>query len=278
MRIIALLTLSVALIGCQVPEPEAKVDTSHLPPPPGADKPIVEIAQSLLDDPLAAEFKPDPAVPLRRGLAWYRDNVKDYTCTLYKQERLNPDGDFQDQQKILCRHKVEPFSVFCHTVENPRGAVKALYVQGKWDGKMKARTGGLLPMTFSVDPRGGQARANTLKFIDEFGFGNSLASMIAGVDKAAADPRVGLIVKVLANEKVGDREAILLETFIRELSPSGRFENPHLKIWLDRERLVPLQVHTWDENGIARGRYRFVDVKFNVGLTDEQFTPKACGM
>jgi outer membrane lipoprotein-sorting protein len=102
--------------------------------------------------------------------------------------------------------------------------------------------------------------------------------MIAGIERATADPGVGLVVKVRGNEKVGVRDALLVETFIREYQPSGRFENPHLKIWLDREWLVPIQVHTWDENGIARGRYTFVDITFNTGLGPGDFTPKATGM
>ncbi|MCG3179610.1 MAG: hypothetical protein BIFFINMI_01950 [Phycisphaerae bacterium] len=237
---------------------------------------IVEVSPAAANDPLAKRFSQDPLGVLADGLKWYDANVKDYTCTLYKQERLDPAGSFGDEQKVLCWFKDSPFSVYTETVENPNGASKALYVEGKWDNRMRVRTSGLIPLNVWAEPRSALARAKTLRFIDEFGFKRSVGRMVAAFKTAETD-RI-LKFKVNGSAKVGDRDTLVVESFIAEAKPSGRFDNPHLKLYIDRQWLLPLYVETWDAAGVARGRYKFVDVKFNAGLTDANFSLEKTGL
>jgi outer membrane lipoprotein-sorting protein len=70
----------------------------------------------------------------------------------------------------------------------------------------------------------------------------------------------------------------VLDVDIREPKPTGRFEFPHVRVYVDREWRLPVAADIWDADGIERGRYRYADVKFNVGLTDADFAPATYGL
>lgn len=274
MRVSVLIAIlgAVVLVGCKPGAPKLGPVTTM--PAPSAK---VLVALAAKADPLAHQFAADPVAFLQSGLTWYSANVKDYTCTLSKLERMNPSaGDFLPEQILQCKFKENPYSVFTHTVKNPRGAEKALYVEGKWNNKMKARTGGFLPLTVEAEPRGSLARQNTLRFLDQFGFKRSLDTIQNSLKTALAEKIVR--VEVLGPDKVGDRDMLVFESWIREAKPTGRFEYPHVRVYLDRQWRLPLGVDIYDANNIERGRYRLTDIKFNVGLKDDDFTLKANGM
>lgn len=267
---------TILLAGCSVqpastqPEGAAAVEVEP------ADKVIVQEAAA--DDPLARRFAADFIGVLDEGLKWYFTTVSDYTCTLTKTERMDADGDFGPTQKIACKAKENPFSVFTHTLENESGADRALLVSGQWGNDMLATPTGLgrLLGTVKVDTRSSSVRSRTLRFLDQFGFKRSLTQMVTAYVDARGE---GILrMEVLGSERIGNRDALVFESWIIEDVPSGRFEFPHLKVWLDREWKIPIQVHMWDAADIQRGRYTFTDIKVNVGLTDADFTPKACGM
>jgi len=237
----------------------------------------IQIVPAMANDPLAQRIKTDPIAAIDAGLAWYDQHVRDYTCTLYKRERMDPKAaDFLPEQKVLCRFKEDPYSVFTHVVVNARGADKALYVEGKWNGHMLVRTSGLIGLTLEAEPRGKLARQNTLRFIDQFGFKRSLQNIRRSLSTALAEGLLTL--KVLGVGEIGGRDVIVIESRIREPAPTGRFDFPHLQVYLDREWLIPLGVDVWDAQDIARGQYRLTDIGFNVGLTDADFAPKAVGL
>lgn len=259
--------------GCATSRSTTQPGVAQMPKPSAT----VHVATSAKDDPLARQFAADPIKFLDAGLAWYDGHVKDYTCTLYKLERMkSTDADFQPEQKILCKFKENPYSVYTYAVKNARGAEKALYVEGKWNGRMKARTGGFLPLTVETDPRGALARQNTLRFIDQFGFKRSLKTITDSLRTAWGEKIVRL--EAVGAGNVGGRDVLIVESWISDPTPTGRFEFPHVRAYLDRESRLPLCVELWDPAGIQRARYRFEDVKFNTGLTDEDFTLKANGM
>lgn len=267
------LSASMLLAGCAVSRSTTQPGVAHMPKPSAS----VHVATSAKDDPLAKQFAADPVKFLEGGLEWYDGHVKDYTVTLYKLERMDPKAaDFLPEQKILAKFKENPYSVFMQTVKNPRGAEKALYIEGKWNGRLKARTGGFLPLTVETDTRGALARQNTLRFIDQFGFKRSLLTITNSLRTAWAEKIVRL--EVVGPGKIGGRDVLIIDSWITEAKATGRFEFPHIRVYLDREWQLPLEVDIWDPSGVERGRYRMEDVKFNVGLTDEDFTLKANGM
>jgi hypothetical protein len=227
---------------------------------------------------LAQRVARDPVAVLQEGLDRYNGEVTSYTCTLYQRERLNPKGSMGPQQKLICKFMENPFSVYADTVENPVGATRALYVQGRWGDRMLVQPCGLGALLGFVltDPRGSLARAGNLKSIDQFGFKRTAEELIRTC-QAARKERI-LTCRLLGTDTVGGREAVVFEAKVAEPKPTGRFEFPRVRVWLDRERLLPIAVDTWDAAGVERGRYRFADVNFKANLTAKDFLPEANGM
>jgi hypothetical protein len=229
-------------------------------------------------DELATRLAKDPAAVLQEGLAKYDRDVVSYTCTLYKQERVKPQGPMGPQQKMACKFMGKPFSVYIDTVENPIGSRKNLYVQGKWDNKMLVQPAGVAGLLgfLLVEARGAQARDCTLQFIDQFGLRRNAETMVHSCTTARKE---GIFTsKVLGTETIEGRDAIVYEATITEPKPTGRFEFARVRVWLDRQWLLPTAVTAWDAQGIERGRYRYADVNFKAGLTEKDFLPEANGM
>ena len=114
--------------------------------------------------------------------------VRDYTCTLVKRERLG--GRLSDYEilSMKLRHgKVEqgkvvtPFAVYVRFLAPAELRDReALYVDGRNDGKIIARRGGLrLPyVTAAVDPTGELAMQGNHYPVTEIGFKNLLQRLI----------------------------------------------------------------------------------------------------
>ncbi len=241
----------------------------------------IQVSGVAEDDPLVRDIRRDPLAALQSGLDWYRGlPVRDYTCTVYKQERIDPKApDFLPEQKLSFKFRGQPFSVYSDTLVNPRGGKEVLYVEGRWGNRMlvkPAGLGALFVKTLAVDPHGELARSNTLRFVDQFGFERSLESMIGSYRQARDEG--ALKIAVLGEAEVSGRSTLVLDVRVEEAAPSGHFEYPHVRICVDREWRLPLAATIWDAAGVERGRYRYADVQFNVGLTDADFDPSAYGM
>jgi hypothetical protein len=229
-------------------------------------------------DELARRLAKDPVAVLQEGLDRYNRDVASYTCTLYKQERVDPQGAMGPRQKMVCKFLDRPFSVCIDTVESPIGSRKNLYVAGKWGNRMLVQPAGLAGLLgfLLVEPRGAQARACTLQFIDQFGLKQTVETMIHSYTTARKE---GILTSgVLGSDTIEGRDAIVYEARIAEPKPTGRFEFPHVRVWLDREWLLPIAVDTWDAQGVQRGHYRYADVDFKANLTAKDFLPEANGM
>jgi outer membrane lipoprotein-sorting protein len=51
-----------------------------------------------------------------------------------------------------------------------------------------------------------------------------------------------------------------------------------LYIYLDKEYLLPTRTEGYDTAGNLISCYRYLDVRFNRGLTDQLFSPRANGL
>lgn len=256
--------VAAALAGCVQKPPAMK----GAPVTPEQIQPTDELARRVSTDPLGV---------LQEGLDRYDRDVTSYTCTLYKQERIDPKGPLGLQQKLLCKFMEKPFSVYLEAVANPVGAKKTLYVQGQWGNRMLVEPAGLGSLLgfMLVEPRSPQARMNTLRFVDQFGFKRNAQDLIRDFKAAQKD---GLLKgKLLGNSTVEGRDAIVYDAQIAG-SGADRFEFPHARVWLDRQWLLPIAVELWDAQGVQRGIYRYADVNFEAHLTARDFTPQANGM
>ncbi len=232
----------------------------------------------------AAEHPLAPLVKYASERYRYIDeHVQDYTCTLVKRERIG--GALSDYEILFMklRHaKVEqgkavtPFSVYVRFLSPAQLRDReALYVEGRNDGKIIARRGGLrMPyVTAAVDPSGELAMEGNHYPLTEIGFKTMLQRLI---EVARDDMHHGECeVKYFPGAKVNGRAA----TMIQVTHPVRRpyFLYHVARIFVDDELQLPIRyaAYDWPEESGGDPRlieeYTYLDLKLNVGLADWDF-------
>ena len=203
--------------------------------------------------------------------------VKDYVGLFYKQERIN--GQLQPEQTIQLRIRQEPFSVYLKWL-GPQKLVgqEACYVAGKNNNQMRAKSAGPLLGAIgfiSLDPRDPKAMANNHHPITEAGLGNLIEKIAASTDKERQLPPDQLAIAI-GDYRFLNRPVTRLETTRRV--NNGQFYACRSVVYFDKETRLPVRFEAYDwpkPNGQPGGDllecYSFVDLKFNVGLTDAGF-------
>ncbi len=208
------------------------------------------------------------------ALEHYRKSYRDYTCTLIKQERIG--GQLKPEQWVEVKYRERPFSVAMKWVKNAPIGDRVLYVEGRYNGQMLVRPTGLLYKLIGTQmrkPDGPEAMANTLRPVTMFGFRRALESL-RDVYALAVSRGEGNC-RFLGYREVAGRHAMALERILPE---RGDYPAKTTIWYLDTEWLVPLGIEGWDWDDRLTCSYLYKDVRFNIGLTDEDFTPEANGM
>ncbi|MGC9455146.1 MAG: DUF1571 domain-containing protein [Phycisphaerae bacterium] len=211
-------------------------------------------------------------------LEWCLENAcgryRDYTCTFVKQERIG--GRLRDAQQIDVKFLAAPFSVAMLWTENPPIADRLIYVENKYNGKMLVRPTGILGGlvgTVTRDPTGEDVRRNTLRPVTLFGFVNALENLLDVYRQA--DQAGDLKTEFGGYAEVGGREVVKL---VRYLPPKDDYPAHKTEVYIDLEYLVPICIEgrNWDDE--LSSRYVYKDIRFNVGLTEDDFRPETLGM
>lgn len=203
----------------------------------------------------------------------YNRNYSDFTCVFTKQERLN--GATGLEQEIAVKHMTSPFSVAMAWKQNaPRGD-RVLYVEGKYDNKMMVRpTAPFLQLlsggSVLRQPDGPEAMRQTLRPVSMFGFGRGLQSLINVYRQAKANG--DLKTSFGGHAEVAGQKCVVL---IRHLPAKEDYPAYKTLVYIDVDHLVPVCIEAYDWDEELQCRYLYKDVKFNVGLTDDDFTPEA---
>ena len=230
--------------------------------------------------PEAAEIvrlaKTDHIALLEYCLANYEGHYRDYTCTLIKQERIG--GRVGQEQEIACQFLESPYSVSMRWTPQTAGiGDRVLYVEGKYNDMMLVHPTGMLSKlvgsTVMRKPDSPQAMQSTLRPVNQFGFRKSLQSLL----KVYRQARDGGDLKESFGgfAEVAGRRAVVL---VRYLPPKDDYPAWKTLIFIDLESLVPVAVEGYDWDKDLSSRYIFKDVRFNVGLTGDDFLPAAHGM
>jgi hypothetical protein len=229
----------------------------------------------------AAPAAPANAHPLDRPLALLAEarkafaDVKDYSCTLVKQERIG--GRLQPNNVVTLMVRNEPFSVYMKWHE-PRGQVgqEACYVEGKNDGKMRAKSPGVLGAVgfVSIDVDDPRARKTSNHLITEAGLGN----LLGRYEKSWPAAKKFNKSKVSIGEyEYAKRRCVRVETTLAE--PNADV-SPHYRgvVYFDKQTKLPIRVECYDwprRGGPAGGElvevYSYVNLKLNPGLPDSVF-------
>jgi len=217
--------------------------------------------------------KEDHIALLEYCLANYNRNYSDFTCIFSKEERIN--GIAKPEQVIEVKHMVSPFSVAMAWIKNPPIGDRVLYVEGKNDNQMMVRpksplfqalTGGAVLRK----PDGPEAMRNTLRPVSMFGFGRGMESLLEVYKEAKSQGDLTTAFGGFAD--VAGQKCVVL---IRYLPAKNDYPAYKTLIYVDVDHLIPvcIEAYDWDEN--LQCRYMYRDLKFNVGLTDDDFTPEA---
>lgn len=215
----------------------------------------------------------DPIGLLDLCLDHTRRTVRDLTCTFIKQERI--DGVLGQTQEIDVKFLAHPFSVAMRWTKNAPVSDRLLYVEGQNDDNLLLKPKGMLSWMGTVrrKPDSPQVMANTLYPVTMFSFERALKSMID--TSRLAEQRQEFKTEFLGYKTVADRVTLVIE---RQLPACKDYPAARTRTYIDPKLLVPVAVEAWDWDDQLISRYIYKDIKLNVGLTVDDFTPQANGL
>lgn len=227
----------------------------------------------------------DPALKIaREKLEFLKTEVRDYTCTIIKRERVK--GGLGGYQKIAAkiRHRREsdgkietPFSVYLKFLSPEATAGReVIWVEGRNSGYMIVHETGLLNIKrLSLDPNGVLAMMGNRYPISEIGILNLAEQLIK---KGERDRKQGECeVQMFKNAMVNKRPCMMIQV----IHPVKRdhFDFYKAQIFIDEKLNVPVRYAAWlwpespGEEPVLEEEYTYLDVELNVGLTDKDFDP-----
>ncbi len=231
-------------------------------------------ATSITDTP-----EPTRLTPIGRALASieecqtrYRD-VRDYTCTFSKRERIN--GRMTPLHVLTMKVRTDPQSIYLK-FRQPTAGREAIYIAGRYNGKVLAHDVGLnrlLAGTLHLDPNGGRAMEECRHPISEAGIGPLLKTLETRW-ASELDPSESVVV-IRDRQSIGDRRCTMIETTHPQQQPDFLFYR--VRLYIDDEIGLPIhfEAYDWPNSPEATAEmveeYTYSDVKLNVGLTELDF-------
>jgi hypothetical protein len=248
-------------------------------------EPVLRVAKATA--PSLPSHPLDPALDLaRNGLMTIRSDVRDYTCTLVKRERINGQlSDFEymftkvRNRQVVDGKVVTPFSVYMYFLKptTVKGR-EVMYVEGKNDDKLIAREGGTagkyLP-TVWLRPNGIIAMRGQLYPITDVGLENLVLKLIERGEREKKTGNSNCEVTFHQNAKINGRTCTLLQ--IKHNAPRPDIEFHLAQIFIDDEYQVPVRYAAYGfptkdgESPPVLEEYTYLNLKLNVGLTDKDF-------
>lgn len=266
----------------------AAATSSAYAKPPGQSEPVHRVAITPRVSP-----NPIPANPLdraldiaRRGLSQCRAHVNDYTAIMVKRERIDGTLNGQELMSVKVRNRkiangqiVQPLSIYLQFLKpSTIKGREAIYVEGKNDGKMVAHEGGFkgkfLP-TVSLPTDGALAMRGQRYPMTELGVENLMVKLIERGETAKRVPDVTC--EFRQNARIQDRVCTMLQVTQPTRRPGLEFYRAD--VFIDDELNLPLRYVAYDwPTGSAESldvleEYTYLNLKVNVGLTDEDFDP-----
>ncbi|GIW80215.1 MAG: hypothetical protein KatS3mg105_2022 [Gemmatales bacterium] len=222
-------------------------------------------ARSPLDDPLR--------LLAEAGRSY--QNVRDYTCRLIKQERIN--GKLQPLNLINLKMRTQPFSVSMQWVAPKHMAgQEVVYVDGWYDGMMRVHPAGMLRFVnfVSVHPDDPRTKSESRHNIREAGIGH----LISHFHRRWTTERQLQRTQVrIADYNYANRTCTRVETIHKD-SAGGLIPDHRNVVYFDKQTRLPIRVecYDWPKRGGTPGgelleTYSYVDLQFNVGLRDDIF-------
>lgn len=220
----------------------------------------------------------DPMGFARMAIARYDRDITDYTCTLVMQERL--DDDLTPVRTVECRYREAPRSVYMFWVKNPGDAKRALYMETPEfveDGERVARVepaGALIRLIvddIKIPVNGKRAKSASRRTIDQFGFRNLFDLLVTYNTRAEKDGVLDY--RYVGEGEIDHRPTYMFERKLPYRGEGGPYPDALLRLHIDQEWLLPTGLYSYADHTARRllGKYEFINVKLNPGLTDADF-------
>lgn len=195
--------------------------------------------------------------------------VKDYSCTMIKQERIA--GTLSPQHVVSVAIRQEPFSVYLKWLQ-PKACVgqEACYVAGKNDGKMRAKSHGILGTVgfVSVDPDDPRAKKTSNHTITESGIANLLKRFH---ERWQSELKFNRVAVQIGEFEYNKRRCTRVELTYKEQIPGMQYYRN--VVYFDKELHIPIRVelYDWPKAGGTKGGdvielYSYINIKLNAGL------------
>jgi hypothetical protein len=220
--------------------------------------------------------QPDQGTQLLADARASFTRVKDYMGTLVKEEKVG--GQLQPEQYIAIRVRQQPFSVYLKwTGPKQFEGQEAVYVAGKNNNKMQAKTTGIAGALgfVSLDPTDPRALKQSRHAITESGIGHLIETLTRGYQMEGQFPP-GQVTRTYREFMFQQKPCIGMETVHRV--NNGQFYCHRTVVYFDKAMKLPVRFEAYDwptAGGPAGGDklecYSYIDLKFNVGLTDAAF-------
>ncbi len=228
----------------------------------------------------------DRAINIARvALTDMREQVRDYTAIMVKRESVNGVlGETEYMQiKIRCPRQTEngpvPFSVYMKFLK-PRACAgrEVIWVDGQNDGKLIAHeASGIGSMKrFYLEPTGWLAMKGNRYPIHDAGLENLILKLI---EKGERDRAAGYFeVNYREGAVINKRPCSVIELRHDERKPP--FEFCKAQVFVDDELQLPVRYAAYEwpdrpgDNPKLLEEYTYVNLKLNVGLTDQDFRPE----
>lgn len=227
-------------------------------------------------------FEPAPSGehPLKPVLNWaiaqlpIIENIKDYSTTLVKRERVGGAVGGYEYLSLKVRHK--PFSVYARFLAPAAiQGQEVIYIQGRNNGNMWGHFSRGLT-TLSITPNSPIAMHGQRYPITDAGLLNLVRRLVA---VAQDDVKHGECdVRYFPGAKVNQRPCTCVE--VVHPIPRRNFLFHLAKVFVDDELKLPIRYEAYDWPAAAGAdaelieEYTYLDLKLNNGFTDADFSPK----
>ena len=233
---------------------------------PPAGRVALDFTQQPGEHPLA------PAIRVcKASLEEIDRNVRDYSCTLVKCERV--DGTLGEHQHIFLKVRHEPFSVYMRFLKPFQGR-EVVYVDGQYNNELVVLEAGWKRVAgkLHLDPNGARAMNGQKHPITRVGIRNLTAELIR---KMEADLKYAECEVTTKAEKIGNRPVTLVQ--VVHPVPRQSFDAHIARVFFDNELGIPIHYDSflWPQQPGGEPpleeSFTYTNLKVNNGFTARDF-------
>lgn len=256
----------------------------------GPRSPIV-MAATVTQDPFEKLIRTDPLEALIQSRERHATQVRDYTCTMVKQEML-PSG-MSEEQEIDVLFRQQPYSVVLTWRRNPGLAERVIYVKDRWidedadsdDERQLAvcqpgAVARLLVKSIKQPIHGKLAQKSSRRYVDEFGFARALDLLIKYCEIARESGDLKL--EYCGETRFDGRPVWVVRRTLPYTGIGGLYPDRIAEVFIDKEYRVPVAVYCYADDAKEKhnllGKYEYRNIRMQAGLSETDFDPKTYGM